>query len=99
RRVELGGEEAAGARKLLRQRAGQPLGLEETATVERTPCGARDLAGELEIVANERARLVEQNDDEHAVGAGDRDGQERGVRRTAPDVFEPLVVGQVRSCD
>ena len=96
-RVELGREQAAGARELLRERARGALRLEQLAPLERAAGGAGQLARELEIVVGEAALLVEQREHEtHLAGRGlDRHGQQRAVprfdRRRAPALVEALV--------
>ena len=53
-RVELGREQTAGARQLLRQRAGAALGLEQLAPLERAARRVGEVARELEVVVAER---------------------------------------------
>ena len=62
--VELGGEQAPGARELLRERTGAPLRLVEVAAAERAAGDMRELAGELEVVVGEPALLGEADEDD-----------------------------------
>ena len=102
-RVELGGELRAGARELLRQPAGLPLGFEQLASLERAAGGAGEVAGQLEVVVGEAPLLGEEDEHERAlVGARrlDRDGQQRAGAALARDVppllVEALVVLELR---
>ena len=64
-RVELGGEQAAGAGELLRERARAALRLEELAALERAAGGAGEVARELEVVVGEaRAPRAKKTSDE-----------------------------------
>ena len=63
-RIELGREHATRPCELLRQRACRALRLEELAPLERSPGRFADVAGELEIVVQKFALVLEEHDDE-----------------------------------
>ena len=67
--IELGGEQAARARELLRERACAPLRLVEVAAAEGAARDVRELPGELEVVVGEAALLGEADEDD-AVALG-----------------------------
>ena len=74
-RVELCREQAAGPRELLGQRARRPLDVEEPTALERSARGAGDLLRELEILAGERVRLVEEDERRAPPGAHARESR------------------------
>ena len=63
-RVELGREEPAGARQLLRERARALLAFEQLASLERAARRVGEMMSELEVVVRERPLVREQDDDE-----------------------------------
>src|SRR5207237_756922 len=100
--VELGREQAARARELLRQRARAALGLEQLASLERAARGAREIPRQLEIVVGEAALLREENEHERSLLCArclDRRGEQRAVavlvEDTPPVLTEAPVLGQV----
>src|SRR5205085_3204891 len=100
-RVELGGEQAAGARELLRERAGAPLRLVEVAAAERAARDVSELAGELEVAVGEAALLGEADEDDTVPLRAprlERDGEERLATRVVgerrPLLSEARVIGE-----
>ena len=102
-RVELGGEQAAGPRELLRQRPRASLRLEQLASLEGSSRRACEVERQLEVVLAEDALLREEDDAEAGTllpGRRDRHG-EQGVVALAvggspPGLGEPLVAGELR---
>ena len=103
-RVELGREQAARARQLLRERPRAPLRLEQLAALERAARRVGEVARELEVVFGEDALLREEDDDEAAaprVAATRRAPRAARDSRLAPPPLAPrrgkaLVVGERR---
>ena len=94
-RVELGREQAAGARELLGERTCRALGLEQATPVERTARGGGDLLRQLDVVARECALLDEAGEDEPGALAGNGDREQRRERRGLPRGVEAVVVRDV----
>ena len=89
-RIELGREQAACSRELLRQGARAALRLEQPTAVERTPGGTRDLLRELEVVLREVTLRLEEHEHQAAV-SGHRNREQRLERALPPVGLEPVV--------
>src|SRR3989440_4050851 len=102
--IELGREQAARPRELLRQRPRRALRLEELRSLEGAPRRSGEVARELEILVLERAALGGEDEDEPA-GLAARPLEGHGEHRAAaapgceraPVVAEAVVVGETRS--
>ena len=105
--IELGREQAARARELLRERAGAPLRLVELAALERAARRVRELAGELEVVVGEAALVREADEDDAAAarqrvvssGTASSASQPASRGERLPLVAEARVAGERRRGD
>jgi len=86
RRVELGREQAARSRQLLRERARGALGLEQVAALERATGRVGEMDGKLEVVVGELAGFGEEDEHEAAASLPRRlDGSREQRARAGPD--------------
>ena len=102
-RVQLGGEQAARAGELLRERARRALALEELAPLEGAAGGTAEVLRQDEIVVGELAHLAEHHEHAAPVVAArqlERRDEQRAVagraRRLAERGREALVLEQLR---
>src|SRR5215218_2083186 len=98
-RVELGREQAAGSRELLRERSRRALGLVQAAALERAARRAGQAPCQFEVVVVERPLLREQHEHEPGRVAFDRDGEQRREGRVAPPLVEAVVLRDARRGD
>jgi hypothetical protein len=105
-RVQLGGESAARARELLRQRPGRPLCFEEPAPLQRRGRGIAEMASDLEILVRELTLARKEDDDESrtfGARARRRDRKQRAVSHLScqclPRLLEAVVARHVRGSE
>ena len=105
-RIELGRDQAAHARELLRERARAALRLVQVAALERSAHRVRELLCELEIVVGEAMLLGEADEDDAAALAARRLERHREQRlvpglacECLPLVAEPVVLRDGRRGD